>query len=250
VEIKKEELGDLSPEYLTNFEGWESQGLIAWTLERFGSRAAICTSFQAEGMVILDQAVQIDPTVRVFTIDTGRLSMETSQLIDQVRDRYQISIEVYHPDQTELNQLVSKNGMNPFYASVSLRMRCCEIRKLHPLEQVLPGLDAWITGLRRSQSNLRGLIPKVSLDQEHGNILKVNPLADWTEEQVWDYIKEHEVPYNQLYDQGYTSIGCAPCTRPVTDGEGPRAGRWWWETSTAKECGIHFNVADVGEFSS
>jgi thioredoxin-dependent adenylylsulfate APS reductase len=190
-------------------------------------------------MVILDLACRIDPGVRVFTIDTGRLPLETYELIDRVREHYGIDIEVHYPDQKELAQMVTQHGINSFYRSVSLRLLCCEVRKVKPLSRVLQNLDAWVTGLRRSQSQTRVNVPKIELDEEHGNIIKVNPLADWSEQQVWEYIRANRLPYNQLYDQGYTSIGCAPCTRPVAPGEDQRAGRWWWENGVPKECGIH-----------
>ena len=208
-------------------------------LNTFGQRSAVCTSFQAEGMVILDLAWRMDPHVRVFTIDTGRLPQETHELIDSVQERYQIPIEVICPDQSELSQLVTRHGMNLFYQSVPLRLLCCEARKVNPLNRVLQDLDAWIAGLRRTTSDTRRQVPKVEVDEAHGNILKVNPLTDWSTEQVWEYIRANDLPYNRLYDQGYTSISCAPCTRPIQAGEHPRAGRWWWEQGVPKECGIH-----------
>lgn len=229
-------------ELAARYEGKSAEDVLRWMLETFGASAAICTSFQIEGMVVLDIAHQIDPNVRVFTIDTGRLPDETHDQIDRVREYYGIPIEVYYPDQRELEQMVTRHGVNPFYRSVSLRMLCCEIRKTHPLNRALKGLDAWATGLRRSQSDTRSAISKIELDEAHGGIIKINPLADWSEEQVWQYIRANQVPYNELYDKGYTSIGCAPCTRATQPGEDPRAGRWWWETGVPKECGIHINL--------
>ena len=230
---------ELSAEY----EGKSAQEVIHWTLDTFGSGVAICTSFQAEGMVILDIAHRIDPEVRVFTIDTGRLPQETYDLIDRVRERYGISVEVYYPDPHELTQMVNKHGVNPFYRSVSLRLLCCEIRKVIPLKRVLRNLDAWIAGLTRSQGRTRGGIGKIEMDIAHDNIIKVNPLADWSPEQIWEYIRANQVPYNELYDKGYASIGCAPCTRPIRAEEDLRAGRWWWEKGVPKECGIHMSPA-------
>jgi len=225
----------------TQYENKSAQEVLEWAMEAHGSRVAVCTSFQAEGMVILDMARQIDPGVRVTTIDTGRLPQETYELMDAVRHRFGIDVEVYYPDAAELEPMVRKHGVNSFYDSVALRLNCCEIRKVKPLNRILGDLDAWITGLRRGQNSTRANVRKVEVDSAHGYILKVNPLADWSHEQVWDYIKNNDVPYNRLYDQGYTSIGCAPCTRPVRPGDDPRAGRWWWENDVAKECGIHFN---------
>ncbi len=216
------------------------QAVLGWALERFPrERIALCTSLQMEGMVVLDMALRIDPQLQVFTIDTGRLPAETLELIDQVRDRYGIRLEVLHPDATELSAFTSEHGVNPFYRSVALRVACCELRKVHPLTRRLKSLDAWITGLRRSQSETRSAVAPVEIDERHGGIVKVNPLASWTLEQVEEYTRAHALPRNRLYDKGYTSIGCAPCTRPVAPGEGIRAGRWWWEKG-AKECGIHF----------
>ena len=237
----REELDEAGVQEMSQeLEGRDAENIIRWTLERFGSRVSICTSFQAEGMVILDIASRIDPGVRVFTIDTGRMPKETHELIDRVRDRYGIGIDVHYPDFGELTRFVSRHGANPFYRSQSLRMLCCDVRKVIPLNKALLGLDAWITGVRRSQTANRAGAGKVERDDAHGGILKLNPLADWTEEQVWDYIKVNDVPYNALYDQGFTSIGCAPCTRATQPGEDARAGRWWWEDdSVPKECGIH-----------
>lgn len=223
-----------------DFERRNAEDTIRWALEKFGSRAAICTSFQAEGMVILDVATRIDPGVRVFTIDTGRMPKETHELVDRVRERYGIRIEVHYPDFEELTQFVSTHGTNPFYRSQSLRQACCDIRKVKPLNAALSDKEAWITGVRRSHTANRARASKVERDEAHGGILKINPLVDWNEDQVWEYIKANGVPYNELYDQGFTSIGCAPCTRATQPGEDPRAGRWWWEDeSVPKECGIH-----------
>ncbi len=236
---------DLDTELLAaEFESRSAHEVISWALDEFGSRVAVCTSFQADGMVILDIAHSIDPSVKVFTIDTGRLPCETHELIDEVRDRYGIAIEVYHPDHEDLAAYVTKHGSNSFYRSVSLRMLCCELRKVEPLNRALSGRDAWIAGLRRGQSENRASTGKVERDAAHGNILKINPLADWTEQQVWDHVRNNNVPYNKLYDHGYTSIGCEPCTRAVGPGEDSRAGRWWWETGVPKECGIHLTPAD------
>ena len=226
----------------SEYESKSAEDVLRWALDTFGTRVAISTSFQAEGMVVLDMAHRIDPQVRVFTIDTGRLPQETYDLIDRVRDHYGISLEVYYPDQDELTNMVARHGVNLFYRSVSLRLLCCEIRKVNPLKRALANLDAWITGLRRSQSGTRSGIAKIEVDSAHGGIVKVNPLADWSQEQVWSYMRANDVPYNALYDKGYTSIGCAPCTRPAQPGEAPRAGRWWWEVGIPKECGIHMSL--------
>jgi phosphoadenosine phosphosulfate reductase len=221
----------------------EPQKVVHWALGAFRrERLAVCTSFQVDGMAILDMAWRIDPRVRVFTIDTGRLPAETYAVIEAVRARYGIAVEVYLPDHDEVAALVSTDGPNLFYRSVPLRLRCCEVRKVQPTRRVLRSLDAWITGLRRDQYTTRAAVEAVEVDAAHGGIVKINPLARWTEAQVWDYMRAHDVPSHALYAQGYTSIGCAPCTRPVAPGESARAGRWWWETDAPKECGMHCAV--------
>ncbi len=233
------DVGALAAEY----ETCPAEDVIRWALESFGSMVAISTSFQAEGNVILDMAQRIDPEVKVFTIDTGRLPQETYDLIDRVRERYGIDVQVYSPDQDELGQMVGEHGVNPFYRSVSLRLLCCNVRKVEPLNRALKDLDAWISGLRRSQVETRANAAKIERDTGHGRVIKVNPLADWSYERVWEYIRANQVPYNELYDKGYTSIGCAPCTRSIRSGEDFRAGRWWWEEGMPKECGIHMGPA-------
>ena len=221
------------------FEDRSPEELLRWAIGRFGRRLAIATSFQADGLVILDMARRIDPNVRVITIDSGRLRQETYDLIDRVRERYGIPVEIHSPDAAELEQFAGEHGANPFYRSLELRVRCCEIRKVAPLTRALTGLDAWITGQRRVHATTRWAIRKVERDATHGGIVKLNPLAGWSDDQVWSYLRANDVPYNALYDQGFTSIGCAPCTRPTKPGEDPRSGRWWWEGEAPKECGMH-----------
>jgi thioredoxin-dependent adenylylsulfate APS reductase len=237
------EAGELAVEY----DDQPPEAVLAWALERYGSRVALCTSFQAEGMALLDMAWRIDPKVRVFTVDTGRQYEETYALMDRVRDRYGMAIEVYSPDAVELEQMTRRYGVNLFYKAVPLRLTCCQVRKVKPLQRVLDGLDAWITGLRRETWASRSNIRKIEIDHDHGGIAKLSPLADWTNDEVWDYIRANDVPYHALYDAGYTSIGCAPCTRKTGPGEDPRAGRWWWETNAPKECGMHCTI-ETGTF--
>ena len=222
------------------------QEVIAYALERWGSQVAICTSFQAEGMAILDMAWRIDPKVRLFTVDTGRLHQETYDVMETVRQRYGIEVEVYSPDAKQVENMVRRFGPNLFQRSVQARLVCCNVRKVEPIRGVLEGLDAWITGLRRETWASRADIRKIELDHDHGGIAKLSPLADWTHEEVWDYLRANEVPYHKLYDQGYTSIGCAPCTRRTGPGEDPRAGRWWWESNAPKECGMHCTIETGG----
>lgn len=197
-------------------------------------------------MVILDMASHINGgNVRVFTIDTRRLHEETRELIAEVQQRYGIKVETVYPEETEVDAMVATHGPDLFYEAVAKRRLCCEIRKVRPLNRKLAALDAWVVGLRRAQSGTRGTVAKVGIDTDHGGIAKLAPLADWTKAQVWDYIRRHDVPQHKLYSQGYPSIGCAPCTRAVAPGEPPRAGRWWWEQDSEKECGIH--VSPTGE---
>lgn len=230
-----------------SFEHRAPQDLLAWAMRRYGKGLALVTSFQAEGMVLLDMAWRIDPTIPIVTVDTGRLPQETYDLMEQVRERYDVRIGVHHPEAEKLDEFVGKYGVNAFYRSAALRLRCCDTRKVLPLQRALTGFDAWISGRRRDQGTSRTDMAKVELDESRGGLVKLNPLAAWTHEQVWDYIRTHDVPHNALYDRGYTSIGCAPCTRAVQPGEDERAGRWWWEETVPKECGMHcyVNLAQI-----
>jgi phosphoadenosine phosphosulfate reductase len=224
-----------------DFEGKTAQQVLNWALEKFGPRVGLASSFGAEDVAIIDMMTAISKEkTHVFTLETGRLNQETYDVMDDIRARYGISIMAYFPDQKEVEEMIRERGMNLMYASVENRKLCCEIRKVHPLNRALASLDGWITGLRRDQTATRADTKKIEIDGAHGGIIKLNPIADWTSEMVWDYIKKNNVPYNTLHDKGYPSIGCEPCTRAVEKGEDPRAGRWWWE-SAAKECGLHFD---------
>jgi phosphoadenosine phosphosulfate reductase len=224
----------------TNFASAEPEELLAWALERFHPRMAISSSFGAEDVALIDMAWRINPQARVVTLDTLRLHTETYEVIDQIRHRYGINVEIFAPDLAAVQRMVAEKGYNLFYQSIDNRKLCCGIRKVEPLERALAGLDAWVSGMRRDQVATRNDIAPIELDAVHPGVMKLNPLADWSSDQVWAYIREHDVPYNQLHDQGFPSIGCAPCTRAVQPGEDPRAGRWWWELDpNAKECGIH-----------
>ncbi|RMF85433.1 MAG: phosphoadenylyl-sulfate reductase [Nitrospinota bacterium] len=221
--------------------------IVRWGLETFGDRVAIVSSLQIDSMAILDMAYRIDPTVRVITVDTGRLPEATLAFLDEVRAHYpKARWQILLPDHREVEEMVKRHGANLFYRSVSMRFLCCHIRKVRPLVGALRELDAWFTGLRRDQWASRAAIKKVELDHDHGGIVKLNPLADWTEEEVWDYLAGHGVPIHPLYEQGYTSIGCAPCSRPVKPGEDKRAGRWWWEKDAPKECGMNCPIETGG----
>ncbi len=226
-------------ELAIRFEGEDAETVIRWVLERFHPRIALATSLQAEEMVILDIAWKTNPGVRVFTLDTGRLHEETYMIMEQIREKYGISVESYFPQRQAVEALERERGFYSFRRSVEERKYCCGIRKVEPLGRAVNGLDAWITGLRREQAVTRGMVGKVEADESHGGIIKVNPLADWSGEQVWDYIRAHDIPYNALHDVGFPSIGCAPCTRAIKPGEDIRAGRWWWEMPETKECGLH-----------
>lgn len=213
--------------------------ILKWALETYGQKVALASSFGAEDMVLIDLLATINPKARIFTLDTGRLPQETYEVIEKVRDKYGMQIEICFPETRAVEEMVNKYGPNLFYESVELRKLCCGVRKVEPLNRVLAGLSAWITGLRREQAVTRTEIKKIEIDESHNSIVKINPLDDWIEEQVWTYIKKNEVPYNALHNQNYPSIGCAPCTRAVEPGEDVRAGRWWWETPEQKECGLH-----------
>ena len=244
VEVIDElEAGELSVE----FEGEEPETVLEWALERFSPRIALSTAFQIDGVVLLDMAYAIDPHIRVFAVNTGRLPGETLELIERLQTRYpRFQLDLLAPNPIHVERMVARKGMDLFYSSVENRLLCCNVRKVQPLTRHLATLDAWITGLRRDQWATRTNIRKVELDHDHGAIVKLSPLAEWTEQEVWDYVHEHDVPYNPLYDRGYTSIGCAPCTRALRSGEQGRAGRWWWEVNAPKECGIHCAIETGG----
>jgi phosphoadenosine phosphosulfate reductase len=228
----------LAAELCAQFEGQSPTALLEYLLPRFGRRIALASSMGPEDQVLTDMLVAIDPKVRIFTIDTGRLFPETYHLIDRTNDRYGIRVEVYFPDHTAVEQYVAEHGINAFYQSVELRKACCHARKIEPLLRALSTLDVWICGLRRSQSVTRTGVKLVEWDEANG-LIKVNPLVEWSEEQMWQYVKEHQVPVNTLHRKNFPSIGCQPCTRAVEPGDDVRSGRWWWENPECKECGLH-----------
>jgi len=205
---------------------------------------ALASSFSAEDMVLTDLIARNALPIDVFTLDTGRLPGETYALMERVREHYGLRLEVYYPDGRALEAYVRDHGVNAFYRSVELRRRCCAIRKTEPLSRALAGRRAWITGLRRAQGVTRREVALEEQDTAHG-LPKFNPLADWSDSDVWGYIRARHVPYNPLHDRGYPSIGCAPCTRAIAPGEDMRAGRWWWENPEHKECGLHRRPLDV-----
>jgi phosphoadenosine phosphosulfate reductase len=220
------------------------QEVLQWSLDNLHPRIAVASSFGAEDVVVIDMMMKINPKSRIFTLDTGRLNQETYDVMDEIRKKYDINIEVMFPDQNEVEQMVRVNGLNLFYNSIGNRKLCCGIRKVHPLNRMLSTLDGWITGLRADQTEVRLKANKIEIDEQHNGIIKINPIIEWTWEQTWDYIKKNNIPYNKLHDNGYPSIGCEPCTRAIKPGEPLRAGRWWWESDSQKECGLH---ADHGK---
>ena len=216
----------------------DAEGLLAYVAKRFAGRIALASSFGAEDQVVTDLLRKVAPEVPIFTLDTGRLPQETYDVIEATREKYGVAIEMLCPDAAALEKLVRLHGPNLFRQSVELRRECCRVRKVEPLRRRLAPLDAWICGLRREQAATRTEVQRIEWDEGNG-LVKINPLADWSTDQVWDYIRAHDVPYNRLHDAGYPSIGCAPCTRAVAPGEDIRAGRWWWEAPEHKECGLH-----------
>ena len=202
--------------------------------------AVLASSLSAEDMVITDTILRHGLNIEIFTLDTERLHADTLNVIAAIRERYRYDVRVFRPDPEAVSEYVVKFGRDAFYESAELRKRCCHIRKVEPLNRALQGKEAWITGQRRDQAVTRSELKVQEYDAARGKV-KFNPLADWSEEEVWAYIRAFDVPYNALHDQGYRSIGCAPCTRPTVAGEDVRAGRWWWEQPEARECGL--NVA-------
>lgn len=236
---KKTTRPDLDIEKLNEgFEGKTPQELLEWGLKEFHPKIAFAWS-GAEDVAVVDMLIKINPKARIFTLDTGRLNPETYDLIERVRDKYGIDIEVMFPDAAEVEEMVQREGVNLFYQSIENRKLCCNVRKVQPLKRMLSTLDAWITGLRRDQAVTRTVLRKIEIDETNGGIIKLNPIANWSHKEVWEYIHKNDVPYNELHNKGYPSIGCAPCTRPVKSGEDIRAGRWWWESPEGKECGLH-----------
>jgi phosphoadenosine phosphosulfate reductase len=221
------------------------QEILRFAIEQFGN---IVISFSgAEDVVLIDMAHKIDPDIEVFCLDTGRLHPETYQFIEKVRDHYGLYIDVVNPDGESVRELVQEKGLYSFYKDN--HQECCGVRKIAPLRSKLKTVDAWVTGQRKDQSpGTRAQIPVIQDDKvfarENDSLTKFNPLANWSSEQVWNYIRTNQVPYNELHDKGYVSIGCEPCTRPIGPGQHEREGRWWWEEATKKECGLHGNNID------
>lgn len=215
-----------------------AEEIIEKALGLFGDKITFATSLGAEDQVITYMISKINKSANVITLDTGRVFPETYDLLHRTVNRYGIAINSYYPDTTQVEEMVNTKGINLFYESIENRKLCCHVRKIIPLRRALQGKDAWMTGLRREQSVTRTDLKIVEWDAANG-LIKINPLLEWSEEQVWEFIKSNDIPYNKLHDQGFPSIGCQPCTRAIEKGEDLRAGRWWWEMPDSKECGLH-----------
>ena len=231
-------LQDQINEWNKTLEGKSPEQVLAFFIEHFKDKIAFSSSLGLEDQAITHMTCNIDKSVRIFTLDTGRLFHETYSLISRTNERYDIHIEVFFPNYMEVEEMVNKKGVNLFYESIENRKECCRIRKIEPLKRAFNGLEAWICGLRREQSVTRSDMNLVEWEANN-NLIKINPLINWTEKQLWDYIKSNGIPYNVLHDKGFPSIGCQPCTRAIKPGEDIRAGRWWWENPEQKECGLH-----------
>lgn len=220
------------------FESKSPVEILRFFLDHFKDKIAFSTSLSFEDQVLTQMIASVDPETKIFTLDTGRLFPETYDVISSTSNKYKVNIQVYFPNAEEVEQMVAERGVNLFYNSIENRKLCCYVRKLRPLERAIEGLDAWITGIRKNQSITRNDLKLIQWD-DINKLVKINPLLNWTEEEVKEYIDAHNIPYNPLQKKGYASIGCQPCTRPIEPGEDLRAGRWWWENPETKECGLH-----------
>jgi phosphoadenosine phosphosulfate reductase len=229
----------MEKELLEHVKGKEPEAILELILSRFSTeKLVLASSLGAEDQVLTHMVLALNAKARIFVLDTGRLHQETYDLMDKTRKTYDFSYEIGFPSSSSVEELLSKKGSNSFYDSVENRKECCYIRKVEPLNRLLSTADAWITGLRRDQAVTRGTLQEVEWDESH-KMIKINPLASWSNDDVWAYIKKNNIPYNELHDKGFPSIGCAPCTRAIKEDEDIRAGRWWWETPDQKECGLH-----------
>lgn len=220
------------------FEAKSPEEIVSYFLYEYDDRIALASSLGLEDQMLTDIILKIKKEARIFTIDTGRLFPETYSLIDETNKKYDFKMEVYFPENKPVEEHVRTHGVNAFYESVEKRKICCNVRKIQPLQRALSTLDVWICGLRQEQSVTRTGVKVVEWDEANG-LLKINPLARFAEQEVWNYIRKHHVPYNVLHRKGFPSIGCQPCTRAVEPGEDIRSGRWWWENPEHKECGLH-----------
>ncbi|WP_415398313.1 phosphoadenylyl-sulfate reductase [Sulfurimonas sp. CS5] len=212
--------------------------VLEFLLRETKQKVALSSSFGAEDQVLTDMMIRIDKRANIFTLDTGRLPDETYSVMHETNLKYNIKVKVFFPKATDIEDLYKRQGINGFYDSIWNRKSCCAVRKIAPLKRALKSVDFWVTGLRSSQSVTREDMKLFEFD-EANNVIKVSPLKDWSEQDIWAYIKSYKVPYNKLHKLGYPSIGCAPCTRAVREGGDIRSGRWWWENPEHKECGLH-----------
>ena len=219
-------------------ENSTAEDIISFFTSHFNGKIALSSSMGLEDQALTKMLTSISPETEIFTLDTARLFPETYDLIDLTARKYKTKIKVYFPDFKDIENMVAEKGMNLFFDSIENRKLCCGLRKLKPLAKALSGLDAWITGLRRDQAVTRTDLNIVEWDENNG-LIKINPLINWSEQDVWDYINKHNIPFNPLHKKGFASIGCQPCTRAIEEGEDIRAGRWWWENPDTKECGLH-----------
>ena len=222
------------------FSSADLSEVLTFLLEKYDKKVILASSLGLEDQVLTHSLLSLNKEARIFVLDTLRLNDETYDVLNETKKKYQFEYEIYYPNNDAVNKLTKEKGVNSFYESISNRKECCAIRKLEPLKRVLKTVDAWITGLRKDQSITRINMELFEYDEQH-NILKVNPLINWSYDDVWEAINQYDIPYNKLHDKGYPSIGCDPCTRAIKLGENLRAGRWWWEAADQKECGLHNN---------
>lgn len=235
IKLTKEETGGLR-ELLRTFTAEE---IIRWASETIGDELSFSSSLGVEDQVIFDMIHRCGADIETFTLDTGRLFNETYELIEKTGKKYGKRIRIFFPDSQKVEEMVRRYGINLFFDGIDQRKLCCSIRKLEPLKRALDGKKAWICGLHRDQSSDRAEVEPITWDSRHG-IFKLNPLWNWSTKKIWNYVHEFDVPYNELHERGFPSIGCASCTRAVKPGEDIRAGRWWWEETEHKECGLHW----------
>ncbi len=232
----------MNTEELNNkLKNLSAQDIVNYFLHEYDGETVFSSSFGVEDQVLTHMILTEDKNAKIFTLDTGRLHPQTYDVMDRTNIKYGVKIDVYFPDTSKVQELYKTQGVNGFYESVENRTTCCAVRKIEPLQRALRGYDVWITGLRASQSVTRKDMQIVEYD-ELNRVIKVNPLLYWSLEDVWDFVKQNMVPYNELHDMGFPSIGCAPCTRAVEAGEDIRSGRWWWENPEHKECGLHLKA--------
>lgn len=225
-------------EWNKELENSSAQEIISFFTSHFNEKIVLSSSLGLEDQVLTQMLSSYSPKTEIFTLDTARLFPETYDLIDLTAKKYKTKIKVYFPESKDIEDMVEEKGMNLFFDSIENRKLCCGLRKLKPLAKALKGYDAWITGLRRDQAVTRTDLKIVEWDENNG-LIKINPLINWSEQDIWDYIKKYNIPFNPLHKKGFASIGCQPCTRAIEEGEDIRAGRWWWENPETKECGLH-----------